>query len=127
MSESITAPYLDAQQTKYEKGNFNALLTLSTDCAVILQNEYNGQGQFAWGCKPTPDGSMINIRLFADGLHGKYGYQIKTSELQQETGRRKLLIHAGGEILERYNIEGKKRAEDSKRPRDTRGEVIPEL
>jgi len=124
---AITAPYLDAQQTKYEKGNPIALQKLCTDCAVILQNEYNGNGHFAWGCAPTPDGSMINIRLYADGLHGRYGWQIKTTDLQQETGRRKALIFAGGEILERYNIEGKKQAAESKRLRDTRGEVIPEL
>ncbi len=126
--EAVMSHYINgAKKTKYEKGNFNALLKLCTDCATILQSEYPCNGELAWGCKPTPDGSMINIRLFGDGLYGKHGWPIPTSVLQQETGRRELLIRAGGEYLERCLGSISQNPLENKRPRDTRGEVIPEL
>lgn len=125
-TRKLEGTYLDAQKKQFIQGDIRKLAKLCTDCAEILQKEFNGDGHFAWGCSPTPDGSVINIRLFADGLHGMYGWTIDTIALQQETGRRAKLINAGGEILERYHLDNQRKITDIKLKRNTRGEVIPE-
>lgn len=101
----------------------NLLQNLCVECASVLQGKYP---HVAWGVRPSLDGSMIEIKPIGIGV-GKYAFIEKTTVLQQATGRSRLLMRIGGEILERYRVE--KIAGDVAvgAKTDRRGELVPDL
>lgn len=86
----------------YVEGNPRLLENLCSECAVILQGKYP---HVAWGVRPSIDGSMIQIQPFGINADANYAFVEKTTVLQQESGRKRLLMRIGGEILERYRID----------------------
>ena len=107
--------------------NFSLLRSLCIECAMYLQGKYP---HVAWGVRPSVDGTMIQILPYGFGADGRYAFEEKTSILQQETGRNKLLMLIGGEILERYRLDraaASARNNGTDAPKNARGLIVPDL
>lgn len=98
-------------------------ILLMKDCGDRLEKLYPG---YAWALQPDPRGGILNLRALK--LHGTWGYVLKLVDIQHDPRRRKL-IAAAGEILERfhqprgpYNYEAWKNA-----PRDLAGDLLPNI
>lgn len=75
-----------------------SLVILVKDIANLLEKHYPG---WLWAVGPDKRGGVINIRSLR--LSGKWGYLIKTKNVQNDP-QRKLAIEAGGHILERFGF-----------------------
>ena len=99
------------------------MMLLVKDCADTLERHYPG---WLWAVQPFEFGNIIKI--FSLRISGEYGYIIKTADIQNDPNR-KLVIEAGGEILERYNLpRGQYRRELLRnKMRDIRGNLVPDI
>ncbi len=97
---------------------------LAQACAIMLQTVI--YPQYAWGVKPSVDGTVIDIII--GNVPGDYGVTIKTKQLQSGTGQKKLLMRECGALLERYHLDrGKHTAiEETGMKQNRRGEFMPE-
>jgi len=68
------------------------------NCHEVLAKHYPG---WAWGVGVSEDGSMTDIRNF--NISGNRGFRLHTQNLNGDS-LRKMVIKAGGEILERASI-----------------------
>ena len=111
----------------YEEGNMSLVNALCRECATVLQGKYP---HVAWGVRGSVDGSMIQVTPLGIGADGSYSFVEKTSVLQQTTGRDKLLMLMGGEVLERYKIDraaNRARGNGTDAKKNQRGLLVPDL
>jgi len=73
-------------------------IELSKKVAEKLNDHYPGH---AWGVTASIQNGTVTIRNFA--LSEKYGFVVLIDKLKTDPGL-KLIVNAGGEFLERYNI-----------------------
>lgn len=111
----------------YEEADRSLVDALCRECATVLQRKYP---HVAWGVRASVDGTMIHICPMGVGADGSYVFAEKTSVLQQTTGRDKLLMLMGGEVLERYKIDraaahARNNGTDAKK--NQRGYLMPDL
>jgi len=78
-----------------------SLVILVKDIANILEKHYPG---WLWAVNPDKRGGVINI--YSWRLSGKWGWRIKTKNVQNDP-QRKLAVEAGGHILERFGFKRK--------------------
>lgn len=69
---------------------------LVKQCADLLERHYPG---WLWAVQPDERGGVINIRSLR--LSGLWGYILHTKNIQHDP-QLKLVLKAGGEILERF-------------------------
>lgn len=100
-----------------------SMLIIVKDCANILEHNFPG---WLWAVQPFEAGSIIKI--FSLHISGEYGYIIKVADIQNDPKRR-LALEAGGEILERYGLPRGPYSRELllHKPRDIRGNLIPDL
>ena len=126
-NERKSADVIRQFQQKYKPGGNPAMLrALCMDCIDFMQREYP---HYAWGIKPSVDGSMIEIVCDVPGISTRHGYEIRTMDVENVTQRRPVLRNIGGEILERFGLARHARTEagDVKGTRNTLGQLQPEL
>lgn len=80
------------------KGVDASLVILVKDIANLLEKHYPG---WLWAVQPDKRGGVINI--FSLRLSGRWGYRIKTKNIQNDP-QHKLAVDAGGQILERFGF-----------------------
>jgi len=80
------------------RGADASLVILVKDIAAKLEQQYPG---WLWGVRPDKRGGVIHI--FSLRLSGRWGWLIKTKNVQHDS-QRKLAVEAGGEILERFGF-----------------------
>ncbi len=114
---------LTGAKSKRESVDMDAVRFVAMKVANDLQRMYPF---YAWGVKPTNDGSCIDILLNVTG--GDYGFTVHTKDVQGQTGRTKLLREAGGTLLESYNLERHKKTNilEAGAAMNSRGEYLPE-
>ncbi len=83
------------------KGVDASLVNLVKDIADTLERHYPG---WLWAVNPDKRGGVINI--YSWRLSGRWGWRIKTKNVQNDP-KRKLAVEAGGEILERFGFKRK--------------------
>ena len=93
--------------------------------ADYLEKHYGG---WIWQIQPDMRGGIVNI--FSGRLSAQWGWRIRIQELELDYNN-SLIKQAGGELLERFNMPRRSfhlcAEEYSKAPRDTNGQVIPEI
>lgn len=100
MSELIS-PLQYHDEAKDKDGNAPiplADIELSKKVSEKLNDHYPGH---AWGVTASVSDGIVTIRNFV--LSEKYGFIIKIDALKNDPGLL-LVVRAGGEFLERYNI-----------------------
>jgi len=101
MSENLIKPLMYQDEAKDKDGNKAIPLMdveLSKKVAEKLNDHYPGH---AWGVTASVDQGIVTIRNFA--LTDKHGFIVLIDKLKNDPGM-KLIVNAGGEFLERYNI-----------------------
>ena len=101
MSEFLIRPMLYQDEAKDKDGNKPIPLedfTLSKKVAEVLHKHYPGH---AWGVTASVDQGIVTIRNFA--LTEKQGFIILIDKMKSDPAM-KLVVNAGGEFLERFNI-----------------------
>lgn len=105
------------------KFNHASTVILCKDIADTLVKNFPG---WAWTVEPDERGGVINIRNLH--CHESLGYTIHGEILNDPGVRRREVIKAGGEILERFKMPHAFRADVvAEAPRDARGMMIPDL
>jgi hypothetical protein len=118
----------DAEGEVYHPSQLDQHYSASTvilckDIADILVRNFP---DWAWAVQPDERGGVINI--FNLNCHESLGYTIHGEILNDPSVRRREVIKAGGEILERFRMPHKMDREQlAEAPRDARGMLIPDL
>lgn len=92
---------------------------LSHDLAQVLTTTYPG---YSWGVHVNSRGGVVNILNLT--FSGEMGYRFKIRKLDTDLPR--LVMRAGGEILERFDHPRRRFDADIHRalPRDFRGRIV---
>jgi hypothetical protein len=79
----------------------SSAVLLAKDCADTLERHYPG---WAWGVNVNPAQKMLDIVSFK--LNASWGYRISMTavNLDDPVVRTRVIIRAGGEILERHKL-----------------------
>lgn len=98
---------------------------LAKDIANYLEHTYPG---WAWAVETDPRGGIVNLRALK--LSGEWGYILKLAWIQDDpVVRRRLVLKAAGEILERYGMPRAGYSYEAWKagPRDIAGNPKPDL
>ena len=79
---------------------------LAMRCGEELHKHYPG---YAWGVNVSSETGMVQVRNLT--LSGEWGFNIKLITINSDPSL-KLLVNAGGEILERYKVRRGRASED---------------
>ena len=103
--------------------NHASTVILCKDIADLLVRNFP---DYLWTVEPDERGGVINIRNL--NCHDELGYTIHGNLLDDPAVRRREVIKAGGEILERFRQPHRMNRELlAEAPRDARGRLIPDL